>query len=310
MAKNLDKLWTEKYRPQNVEDYLFQDHTQKLSILKMIAAQSIPNLLLSGVQGSGKTTLALMLIKELELEETDVLIINASDENSVDVIRDKLKNFVSTFAMGDYKVVLLEEADYITLNGQAVMRRMMEEFTDSVRFILTCNYEHKIMPAIRSRCQHYRFKAFDKDEIAERVVTILATEQVKFTLDLIDKYVSAGYPDIRKIINLLQQNTIDGTLQEPASTGEAGDYKFKLLDLLERDSWFEIRKLLCGNVAAEEWEDVYRFLYENLEKSAKFSNQDKWEAGIVIIADHLYKHSAIADAEINSSAMFIRLAGV
>jgi len=310
MAKNLEKLWTEKYRPQTVEDYLFQNHTQKLAILKMVADQSIPNLLLSGVQGSGKTTLALMLIKELELEETDVLIINASDENSVDVIREKLKNFISTFAMGEYKVVLLEEADFITQNGQAVMRRLMEEFSDSARFILTCNYEHKIMPAIRSRCQHYRFKSFDKDEIAERVVTILATEQVKFTLDLIDKYVTAGYPDIRKIINLLQQNTIDGALQEPTSSGEVGDYKFKLLDLLERDNWFEVRKLLCGNVAAEEWEDVYRFLYENLEKSAKFSNQDKWEAGIVIIADHLYKHSAVADTEINASAMFIRLAGV
>lgn len=310
MAKNLEKLWVEKYRPQNVEEYLFQNQSQKLAILKMIDEQTIPNLLLSGVQGSGKTTIALILIKELELEETDVLIINASDENSVDVIRDKLKNFVLTFAMGEYKVVLLEEADYITLNGQAVMRRMMEEFSDSVRFILTCNYEHKIMPAISSRCQHYRFKSFDRDEIAERIVNILVTEQVKFTLDLIDKYVSAGYPDIRKIINLLQQNTIDGVLNAPTSAGEVGDYKFKLLDLMERDNWSEIRKLLCGSVAAEEWEDVYRFLYENLEKSAKYSNADKWEAGIVIIADHLYKHGAIADPEINASAMFIRLAGV
>jgi len=310
MAKNLEKLWVEKYRPNDIEDYIFQDHTQKLSFLKMIADQSIPHLLLSGVQGSGKTTMALILIQELELEDTDFLIINASDENSVDVIRDKLKNFISTFAMGDFKVVLLEEADYITQNGQAVMRRMMEEFSNEVRFILTCNYEHKIMTAIRSRCQHYRFKSFDKDDIAERIVTILATEQVKFTLDLIDKYVAAGYPDIRKIINLLQQNTIDGVLQQPIAKGEAGDYKFQLLDLMERDNWFEIRKLLCGTVAAEEWEDVYRFVYENLEKSAKYSNKEKWEAGIVIIADHLYKHSAVADPEINASAMFIRLASV
>ena len=310
MAKNLEKLWVEKYRPNDIEDYIFQDHSQKLSFLKMIADQSIPHLLLSGVQGSGKTTMALLLIQELDLEETDVLIINASDENSVDVMRDKLKNFISTFAMGEFKVVLLEEADYITLNGQAIMRRMMEEYSNEVRFILTCNYEHKIMTAIRSRCQHYRFKSFDKDDIAERIVTILATEQVKFTLDLVDKYVSAGYPDIRKIINLLQQNTIDDVLQQPIAKGEAGDYKFKLLDLMERDNWFEIRKLLCGTVAAEEWEDVYRFVYENLEKSAKYSNKEKWEAGIVIIADHLYKHSAVADPEINAAAMFIRLASV
>lgn len=310
MANNLEQLWVEKYRPQTVEDYLFQDHTQKQAILKMVAEQSIPNLLLSGVQGSGKTTLALMLIKELELEDTDVLVINASDENSVDIIRDKLKGFISTYGLGAYKVVLLEEADYITANGQAVMRRLMEEFSETARFILTCNYEHKIIPAVRSRCQHYRFKAFDKNDIAERVATILMKEHVKFDLDKIDKYVSAGYPDIRKIINLLQQHTFDNVLQDPSSQGEAGDYKFELLDLIERDSWFEIRKLLCGNVAAEEWEDIYRFLYENINKAPKFSTQERWESAIVIIADHLYKHSAVADPEINAAAMFIRLAQV
>jgi len=310
MAEQLHKLWVEEFRPRKLEDYIFQDPNQELSFAKMIADKSIPNLLLSGVQGSGKTTMALMLIQALDLEDTDVLIINASDENSVDTIRDKLKSFVSTFAMGPFKVVCLEEADYITLNGQSVLRKLMEDFTDSVRFILTCNYEHKIMPAISSRCQHYRFKSFDKDDIAERVALILATKHVKFTLDLVDQYVAAGYPDIRKVINMLQQSCVDGVLQTPHSSGEVGDYKFQLLDLLERDKWFDIRKLLCGTVAAEEWEDVYRFLYENIEKSAKFSNQDKWEAAIVVIADHLYKHGIVADPEINASAMFIRLAQI
>ena len=310
MTEQLQKLWVEKYRPNHLEDYIFQNTNQKLSFAKMIADKSIPHLLLSGVQGTGKTTMAMLLINELELDDTDVLIINASDENNVDTIRDKLKSFVATFALGPFKVVLLEEADYITPQGQAVLRRLMEEYTDSARFILTCNYEHKIVPAIQSRCQHYRFKSFDKDDIAERVVNILATEHVKFSLEMIDKYVAAGYPDVRKIIQLLQQNSIDGVLSEPTSDGEVGDYKFELLDLIERDSWFEIRKMLCGQVAAEEWEDVYRFLYENMHKSAKFSNQDKWEAGIVIVADHLYKHGIVADPEINAAAMFIRLTQV
>ena len=308
MTEQLHKLWVEEFRPKKLEDYIFQDTNQKLSFTKMVADKSIPNLLLSGVQGSGKTTMALMLIQELQLDETDVLIVNSSDETGVDAMRDKLKSFITTFAMGPFKVVLLEEADYLSQPAQAIMRKMMEDYSDTVRFILTCNYEHKIKPAVRSRCQHYRFKAFDKDDIAERVALILATKHVKFTLDLIDQYVAAGYPDIRKIINLHQQNTIDEKLQTPTSSGEAGDYKFELLDLLERDKWFDIRKLLCGSVAAEEWEDVYRFLYENLNKSAKYSNQDKWEAGIVVIADHLYKHSIVADPEINASAMFIRLA--
>lgn len=304
----LQKLWCEKYRPSRVEDYLFQDSTQKLSILKMIADQSIPHLLLSGVQGSGKTSLSKLLVKELELDDTDVLLINASDENSVDVIRDKIKSFISTFAMGPFKIVQLEEADYISLNGQGVLRQMMEEYADVARFILTCNYDHKIIPAIKSRCQQFRFKAFDKDDIAERVVVILASEHVRFDLDLVDKYISAGYPDVRKVINMLQQNTIDGVLLPPTNESDSGDYKFKLIELLERDNWFEIRKLLCSSVPAEEWEDVYRFLYENISKSVKFSTQEKWEAGIVVIADHLYKHSICADPEINAAAMFIRLA--
>ena len=260
MITDLEQLWVEKYRPKKIEDYLFQDHTQKLAVAKMIADKSIPHLLLSGTQGSGKTTLALLLINELELDSSDVLTVNASDENSVDVMRDKIKSFVTTFAMGPFKVVLLEEADYITPNGQGILRRMMEEFSDVARFILTCNYEHKIIPAVRSRCQHYRFKSFDKDDIAERIATILAEEKVKFNLDLVDKYVAAGYPDIRKTINMLQQNTIESVLYPPTTGGDAGDYKFKMMELLERDKWFDIRKLLCSSVAAEEWNDVYRFL--------------------------------------------------
>ncbi len=310
MAKPLEKLWVEKYRPNKVEEYIFQDKKQRLAILQMLAEGSIPHLLLSGVQGSGKTTLSKMLVAELNLDETDVLTINASDENSVDVIRDKIKSFISTFAMGSFKVVRLEEADYISLNGQGVLRQMMEEYADVARFILTCNYEHKIIPAIKSRCQQFRFKAFDKDDIAERIAIILVSEKVRFDLSMVDMYVSAGYPDIRKIINMLQQNTIDGELHTPSDNTGNTDYKFAAIELLERDAWDEIRTLLCSSVPAEEWEDVYRFMYENLNKSAKFSNKSKWEAGMVVINDHLYRHGIVADPEINAAAMFIRLSQI
>jgi len=306
---DLQKLWVEKYRPQTVEDYIWQDDTQKRAILRMIGEGSIPHLLLSGVQGSGKTTLSKMLVTALNLDPTDVLLINASDENNVDTIRDKIKGFVSSWAMGDFKVVQLEEADYLTHNAQAVLRQLMEEYADVARFIMTCNYDHKIIPAIKSRCQQFRFHAFDKDDIAERIAMVLISEHVKFNEDLLYKYVAAGYPDIRKIINLVQQNVVDENLMSPTET-EAGDYKFQLLELLATDSWLEIRKLLCANVPAEEWEAVYRFLYENLNKSGRFSNQAKWEEGIVIIADHLYKHGIVADPEINAAAMFIRLAAL
>jgi len=253
------------------------------------------------------TTLAQIMVHEMGIDETDILTLNASDENSVDVIRDKIKGFISTFAMGKFKIVHLEEADYITGAGQGVMRRLMEEYADVSRFILTCNYENKIIPAIKSRCQQFRFKSPDRDDVTEYAAKVLISEHIKFEIDLLDKYVSTGFPDIRKIVNLLQQNSIDGKLQTLRSENEAGDYKFKLLDLIERDQWLEARKLTCANVAAEEWEDVYRFLYENLHKAPKFQDQNRWDEGIVIIADHLYKHGIVADPEINAAAMFIRM---
>lgn len=303
--KNL--LWVEKYRPSTIDDYIFQDSQQEQSIRRMIEERNIPHLLLSGVQGSGKTTLAQILIAEMQLDETDCITINASDENSVDVIRDKIKGFVSTYAMSEFKIVHLEEADYITPNGQGVMRRLMEEFSDTARFVLTCNYENKIIPAIKSRCQHYRFKASDKVDIAEYAAEILVSERIKFDIDTLDKFVAIGYPDIRKIVNLLQQHSSSGTLALPRSEGESGDYKFKLLDYIQRDMWSEARALCCDNVVAEEWEEVYRFLYENVHRAPKYQDKDKWENAIVVIADHLYKHALCADPEINAAAMFIRL---
>lgn len=304
----ITKLWAIKHRPTTIDDYIFQDKNQKLAFLRMIAEQSIPHLLLSGVQGTGKTTIAKILINEMNIDEMDVITINASDENSVDVIRDKIKNFVLSYAMSKFKIVHLEEADYLTPNGQAVLRVLMEEYADHARFVLTCNYEHRIIPAIRSRCQHHRFKTANKDDIAEYAVKILANEHVTFDLDLIDEYIAAYYPDIRAIVNALQQNTIDGELHKPSATsGGAGDYKFDLIEHIETDDWLAARKLACGSVAAEEWEDVYRFLYDNIDKAPKFKLKEKYESGIVIIADHLYKNGVTADPEINAAAMFIRL---
>ena len=304
------QLWCEKYRPKILDEYVFHDASHKKAFTQMVEEKTIPHLLLSGVQGSGKTTIAQILIEEIGFDSTDVMVINASDENSVDNMREKIKNFISTFAMGDFKVVLLEEADYLSQPAQAILRKYMEDERSPARFILTCNYDNKLMPAIKSRTQHYRFKAADKNEIAEFGAKILIAEDIEFDLEKLDRYVAVGYPDIRKIINLLQQNSISGHLMNQAAEVEAGDYKFALLDLISADKWNEARTLACDNVSSEEWEDVYRFLYENLNKSAKFSKKDNWEPGIVIIAEHLYKNSIVADPEINAAAMFIRLSQV
>lgn len=301
------KLWVEQHRPQTLNDYIFHDETHERAFRGFITNNTIPHLLLSGVQGSGKTTLSKVLITELGIDDTDVLTINASDENSVDTIREKIKAFVTTFAMGDFKVIQLEEADYITPQGQGILRMIMEEYSDNARFILTCNYENKIIPPIKSRCQQFRFKAPDRDDVTEYAAEVLISEHVKFDLNLLDLYVSAGYPDIRKVVNMLQQNVVDGELHAIAAEREAEDYKFKLLELIERDKWQDARQLACANVPAEEWEDVYRFLYDNIHKSPRYEQRDKWEAAIVIIAEHLYKHTSVADPEINAAAMFIRL---
>lgn len=273
----------------------------------MIAEGSIPNLLLSGVQGTGKTTLARILISEMEVDQSvDVLTINASDLNSVDVIRNDIKDHIQSFAMGKFKIIHLEEADYLTLNAQAVLRGFMEDFADTARFVLTCNYQHKIMPAIRSRCQEYEFKAPSKDDIELRMTGILQSERISDVKNLMPMFIDLGYPDIRKIIQLLQENASNGELLPP-TTEISGDYKFQLLDLLAEDSWVNIRKLLCSSVGTDEWEDLYRFLYVNLDKSLKFKKEIAYENGIVIIADHLYKHGICADPEINAAAMLIRL---
>ena len=210
--------------------------------------------------------------------------------------------------LGNFKVILLEEADYISLNGQGALRRIMEEFAETTRFILTCNYEHKLIPAIISRCTvKFRFKAPDRDDITEYLINVLAKENVVFDLNILDKYVAAGYPDIRSCLSTIQQYCINNVLQSPIGLSQTSDYKFKLIDLIEADKWVDARKIVCENVVKEEYEDLYRFLYENINRSKKFKKQDLWEEAIILISDYMYKHNFHADSEINAAALFIRL---
>jgi len=306
---NKHKLWVEKYRPQTIKDYIFYDDNLLKTVNQFIDEKTIPHLLFSGGPGVGKTTLINVLINELDMDPTDVLTLNASDENSVDVMRDKIKGFVSTHSFGDFKIVHLSESDYLTPNAQSIMRQLMEDYADFARFMLSANYDNKIIPAIRSRCQHFHFRKPDFDEILEHIYKILKKEHVKTDFETLEKYVTIGYPDIRKIINLVQQNTNDGRLIQSESESDS-DWQNELIELIGKDDWLGARQIAENNIADEEWEDVFRFLYENLKGAGKFKNEKKWEEAIVVIGDHLYKHALVAVPVINGVAMFIRLAQI
>jgi replication factor C small subunit len=255
------ELWVEKYRPKTVSDYVFRDDAQRRQVNSWIKDGSIPHLLLSGAAGIGKTTLAKVLCNELNIEEYDVLEINASRDNNVETVRDKIINFVQMIPFGPFKVVLLDEADYLTPNAQAILRGVMETYSNHSRFILTCNYPNRIIPALHSRCQGFHIERTDLTEFTARVATILVEETVDFDLDTLDTYVKVAYPDLRKCINMVQQNVSEGRLQTPTA-GEEGvsDYKIEMVELFKKGKIKEARTLLCGRARPEEMGDIFRWL--------------------------------------------------
>lgn len=301
-------LWVEKYRPKTIDGYVFRDSHQKEQIESWIKQNSIPHLLFSGNAGIGKTTLAKILLNELEINDLDVLEINASRTNSVEDVRDKIVNFVQMIPFGNFKVVLLDEADYLSPNAQAALRGVMEEYHTTARFILTCNYPNRIIPAIHSRCQGFHIERTDITEFTARVATILVTENVDFELDTLDTFVKATYPDLRKCINTVQMNSLTGSLNSPdkGDTGEQ-DYKFEMVKLFKLGKITEARKLVCGQVRPEEIEDIFRWLYDNI---SIFGDEEHQEKAILIIKQGLVDHTLVSDPEINLAATLIRLSHI
>ena len=305
----MKELWTEKYRPRTVADYVFRDEEQRAQVQGWIKSDAIPHLLFSGAPGVGKTTLAKILINELEIDDYDILEINASRENSIDTIRDKITGFVQTMPFGKFKVVLLDEADYISPNGQAALRGVMETYHASARFILTCNYPNRVIPALHSRCQGFHIEKVDQVEFTARMATVLVTEGVVFELDTLDTYVKATYPDLRKCLNMCQMNSTDGTLVAPhGDEGGSQDWKVQAVDLFKQGRIIDARKLMCSSVRPEEMEDVFRWMYDNLELWG--GEPEKQDQAIVIIRQGLVNHSFVADPEINLSATLVELTQV
>ena len=301
-------LWTELYRPPTMEGYVFRDQAQKEQVQAWVDSGAIPHLLFSGVQGAGKTTLAKLLLNELKAHAYDVKMINASSNNGVDYIRDTVETFATVMGYGDFKYIILDEADYLSPNAQAALRGVMEKYSNSLRFILTCNYPNKVIPAIHSRCQGFHIANLDKTEYTARIAEILITEGVEFNLETLDTFVKTTYPDMRKCINLCQQNVKNGSLQAPNADDGAGesDYQLMMVALFKEKRYKEARDLVCKQVAPEEYEDLFRFMYQNLEFWAD-GDENKEDQCILVIRNGLVKSVACADQEINISATMIEL---
>ena len=302
----MKELWVEKYRPKDIDGYVFRDEAQRDQVKQWIKEASIPHLLFSGAAGIGKTTLAKILINALGVDTYDVLEINASRENNVDNVRNNITSFVSTMPFGAFKIVLLDEADYLSPNAQAALRGVMEEYSQTARFILTCNYPHKIIPALHSRCQGFHIEKVDHTEFTARAATVLVTEGVEFDIDTLDSYVKATYPDLRKCLNLLQMNTVEDKLKAPSETGNGtADYKLAMVDLFKAGKIREARTLLCSQARPEEMEEIFRWMYDNLELFARTEEQK--DEAIIVIRKGAANASLVADQEINLSATFTEL---
>ena len=305
----MKQLWVEQYRPKDIDGYVFRDEAQREQVKQWIKEATIPHLLFSGAAGIGKTTLAKILINALNIDEYDVLEINASRTNSVDDIRDSVVNFVSTMPFGDFKIVLLDEADYLSPNAQAALRGVMEEYSQTARFIMTCNYPHKIIPALHSRCQGFHIEKIDHTEFTARAATVLVTEGVEFDIDTLDSYVKATYPDLRKCLNLLQMNTVDLKLKRPSETGTGtADYKLAMVDLFKSGKIREARTLLCSQARPEEMEEIFKWMYNNLELFSK--TPEGQDEAILAIRKGAANVSLVADQEINLSATLVELSQI
>ena len=304
-----NKLWTEFYRPKNINEYVFTDSRVKEQIESWIEQRSIPHLLLYGPACTGKTTLAKILANQLEIDPYDFLQVNASRDNGVDFLKYKIEGFVSTMPFGELKIVLLDEADYLSPNAQGILRGLLETYAANARFILTCNYHQKIISPIKSRCTELHIDKTDQTEFTARVATILVSENIDFELDQLDTYVKATYPDLRKCLNLLQTNSTTGALKEIVTTESTTfDYRLVMVELFKKQKWKDARQLLASQVRPEEMDEFFTWAYSNLDLWSKTdSGQDE---AILIIRRGLVNHSMVADPEINLAATLVELSQI
>ena len=293
------ELWVEKYRPQKLEDYVGNE-VIKNKIADYIEKSSIQNLLLHGVAGTGKTTLAKLLVKNIDC---DFLYINASDERGIDTIRDKIQPFALSMGFNDVKIVILDESDYLTPQAQATLRHTIEACSATTRFILTCNYLERIISPLQSRCQTFEITPPSKQEVNDKCQEILTKEKTLFYDNNIDDVVNTHYPDIRKIINTLQGSVVDGQIKIDDNSLKNSQLGGLVVDALIRKAKLsEIRQILADS-GAREFDDLFKYIYD---KSSTLFGDREGEA-ILIIAKYQYEYTFVLEKEICIAAMLNKL---
>ena len=296
-------LWVERYRPDTLDGYVGNERIlEKVKIY--IQNEDVPHLLFYGQAGTGKTTLAKIITNQIDC---DVMYVNASDENSVDAVRDKIRGFASSMGFRKWKVVILDEADYLTPNAQAALRNLMETFSKTTRFILTCNYVEKIIDPIQSRCQTFAITPPSKKEVAIRLKDILDTENVNYEMSDLAVLVNSGYPDIRRVLNAGQRQVIGGELKIDKISTIQANYMDKVKDeLMSRNdiktSFNNIRKIIADS-KVRDFIPFYRFMYDEIDTYANGSVGNT----ILKIADSQYKDASVVDKEINIMAMLLEI---
>ena len=300
-AETQHYLWVEKYRPNTLENYIGNQQLRD-TVKGYIEKHDIPHLLFYGTAGTGKTTLAKVITKNIDC---DVMYINASDENSVDNVRTKIKGFASSVGFKKIKVIILDESDFLSPEAQAALRNMMETYSLTTRFILTCNYVEKIIPALVSRCQTYKIEPLSKKEVAVHLKVILDKENVQYSPEDLGYVVNTYYPDIRKILNYSQQSVIDGKVKISELNSTSVDVKNKIIELIKSKtpSTFNDIRQLIANSDIKHFEEIYDTLYDKVDE---YSN-GKQTLAVLVIAEYMYQSAMVVNKEITFMACIGKL---